>query len=330
MALDASQLQEVYALTTQHINDSVPDLFTRANYLYKQMLARKNYVAGGRLIQLPVFGVDEVKSMGFISGTSSDNLNLNLNQTLSYGELNWKFWNAALTFDLKELTITEDSPHAIKSFVATKTAGMKNSMVRALSEAMHGNATTDTNKFNGFGDIFATSGTAYAGINNTDIANWFWYAPSTIAAANYTNLSPVFDELTTRVTQTGSSSTLDGTAASYKPDLILSDRIQYNAFKVAEQLKLRFTPSDLMKSGFTSIKVDGIDWVMDTFSASSRIYVLTSDSFEMFYKYGFGKKSPLDDGLLRIPQQPVKTGVEFLAGNMGCTNRRVNAMVVVS
>lgn len=330
MALDANQLQEVFALTTQHINDSVPDLFVRANALYSELLKRKNFVNGGTKIQLPIAGVAELGSQGFITGTSADSLNLNINQVLTYGELAWKFFFYAVTFDLKEITITEDSPHAIKNFAQTKINFAKSSMIRTLSTAMHASATADTNQFNGFGDIFATSGTAYAGITNTDIPNWMWYAPAVIAAANYTTLSPVFDELKSRCTQSGVSNTLDGTSADYRPKLILSGVTQFSNFKNAEQMKLRFTTGDTMKSGFVSINVDGLDWVQDTFCADSTIYVLTPASFELFYKYGFGKASPLDDKLLRIPSQPVKSQVEFMAGNIGNTNRRVNAKVVVS
>ena len=330
MSLDASQLQEVFALTTQHINDSVPDLFLRSNAIYGMLLKRKNKVQGGTTIQLPVAGVSELGSMGFITGTAADNLNLNINQILTYGSLNWKFWNTNVTFDLKELTITEDSPHAIKSFVNTKVNFAKSSMIRALSTAMHGSATTDTNAFNGFGDVFATTGTSYASLNDTDIPNWMWYAPANIAAANYTNISPIIDVLKSRTMQDGVSSTLDGSAADYRPKLILSGITQYSNFKNAEQLKLRFTPSELMKTGFTAINVDGLDWVQDTFCADSTIYVLTPDSWELFYKYGFGTPSPLDDKMIRVPNQPIKTQMEFMAGNVGCTNRRVNSMIKIA
>lgn len=324
MALDSTQLNEVAAITTQHINDSIPDLFVAANGLYTKMYDRKKYVPGGTQIQMPVAGVAELGSQGFITGTAADNLNLNINQIVTYGTLNWKFFYYAVTFDLKELTITEDSPHAIKTLVETKVNFAKGSIARTLSAAMHGGATTDTNKFNGFSDIFAASGTAYAGINNNDVANWIYYAPSAISAANYSNIAPIIDVVKSRCMQ-------DGSSTKYKPDMILSDFTQYTNFKTAEQLKLRFTPSDMMKNGFVAINVDGLDWLADTYNAASTIYVLTSESFDLFYKYGFdGKKSPLDDKMLRVPQQPIKTEVTFMAGNIGNTNRRVNAKVTVS
>lgn len=330
MSLTADQLVEIASLTTIHINDSFPDLLVRANALYQEMDKRKNYVPGGKEIQMPVFGLNELASQGFIAGTAADSLNLNKNQVVTYGTLQWKFFYYAVTFDLKELTQTEDSPHAVKSFVQTKVGFAKNSMIRTLSEALHASGSVDLNKFNGFADIFAASGTAYASLNDTDFANWAWYAPSAIAASNYTNIAPIIDTLVSRCSQTGANSTLDGTAADYRPKLILSDATQYSNFKKAEQLKLRFTPSELMKAGFTAINVDGLDWVVDTFCSSSTIYVLTPPSFELFYKYGFGKKSPLDTTALRVPQQPITSQINFLAGNLGCTNRRVNAKVTVS
>jgi len=72
MALTATQLQEVAAITTQHINDAIPDLFTQANGLYTKMYDRKNYVSGGTFIQMPIAGVAELGSQGFITGTAAD------------------------------------------------------------------------------------------------------------------------------------------------------------------------------------------------------------------------------------------------------------------
>lgn len=330
MALTADQLVEIASLTTIHINDSFPDLLVKANALYKEMEKRKNYVPGGKEIQMPVFGLNELASQGWISGTSADNLNLNKNQVVTYATLQWKFFYYAITFDLKELTQTEDSPHAVKSFVQTKVGFAKNSMIRTLSQALHDSGAVDTNKFNGFDDIFAASGTAYGSLNDTDFTNWLPYYPTAIAASNYSNIAPIIDELVSRCSQSGANSTLDGTAADYRPKLILSDVTQYTNFKKSESLKLRFSPSDLVKSGFTAINVDGLDWVVDTFADASTVYVLTPASFELFYRYGFGKKSPLDTQALRVPNQPITSQINFLAGNIGCTNRRVNAKVSIS
>ena len=54
MALTSTQLNEVAAITTQHINDEVPDLFVQANALYTKMYERKQYVSGGTFIQMPI------------------------------------------------------------------------------------------------------------------------------------------------------------------------------------------------------------------------------------------------------------------------------------
>jgi hypothetical protein len=250
----------------------------------------------------------------------------------TFGELDWKFFYYGTTFDLKELTITMDSPHAVKNFVNAKVAAARQSMVRTLSNALHVGDSVTVNNFTGFPSIFAASGTAYAGINNNDIANWLPYFPSAIAASNYTNLSPIIDTLKTRTRQdmSGVLNPQGNVRYKYTVDTILSDVTQFSNFKNSEQLKLRFTPSELMKSGFTAIQVDGIDWVVDTYAPAKTIYLLTSDSFEMFYKYGFDKESPLNDKALRIPNQPVKVDLNFLAGNLGCTNRRVNAKITVS
>jgi len=325
MALTATQLQEVAAITTQHINDEIPDLFVAQNGLYTKMYGRKNKVSGGTFIQMPIAGVAELGSQGFITGTAADNLNLNINQIVTYGQLNWKFFYWALTFDLKELTITEGTSHAIKSLVKTKANFAKGSIARTLSAALYATDTgNNSNQFTGFGSIFAASGTAYAQINNNDIANWLPYYPSNISATNYANISPTLDVLRSRSQQ-------DGATTTYRPDLILSDTTEYNAFKVAESLKLRFAPSDMMKAGFTGIQVDGFDWLIDTNSPAATIWALTSESFELFYKYGFdGEKSPLDDPMLRVPQQPTKSEINFMAGNIGCTNRRVNAKILRS
>jgi hypothetical protein len=332
MALSATQLQEASAVAVQYIRKQVPDILSQLNPLYAQMVEeQKEYVSGGTKIQMAIL-YQENAAKGFIAGDGTDVVSINPNQVSTYGELNWKYYYSNVSITLDDLVKTQDTPLAIKGLLQLKTAHAKNSMVRDLSSSFYGSAATNIKAFNGFGDIFAASGTAYAGINDTDVPNWFPLLDSTAQVTNYANINNNVQRLKVRIGQ----SPMDGYGNNMNVDLMLSNYYVLAQFMNSEQIKVRYQPEKDLKSGFDVVKFNGgIPWFADSYApgsadgvtADNQLFILSKESFRLFYKYGFGEQeAPLDTRGV-IPNQPVQYDVNYLAGNMGCTNRRVNAVM---
>lgn len=323
-------LNEANAVVTQYIFKDIPDGLAKANYLWRKLaIENKEYISGGKNIQFPIKLLAN-NQLGFING-STDVIDTNISQQINYGTLNWKYFYNNVSITLDDITKTNDTPLAIKSLMKAKIELGKTDAVRRLTQALHGSSTTDPKSFDGLQDaIAAASGTAYAGLLDTDYADPTAYLPvqdSTTTAVNYSNIAPLIAQVKARLSQDGSN------ALDYKLDCAISNSAVYTRFMVAEQNKQRFYENTTLDAGFEGIKVNGVFWYVDEFTPGSAdgatndnyLYFLTSKSMCMFYKFGLDKQSPFD-GAIRIPNQTIQTNQMYLAGNVAVKNRRVNGV----
>lgn len=322
-------LSEANAVVTQFIFKEIPDGLEKANYLWKMLATDQNeYVSGGKNIQFAIKTLAN-QQLGFING-STDVIDTNISQQLVYGTLNWKYFYNNISITIDDLTKTQDTPLAIKSLMEAKKNLGKADAVRTLTQALHDSSTVNAKSFDGLPDIFAASGTAYAGLLDTEFPDATAYLPvidTTTQVVNYANIQPLISQVRARLQQDGSSS-LD-----YKLDVAISNDSVYSKFMIAEQNKQRFYENTTLESGFEGIKINGVFWYVDNFTdgtadgttADNFLYFLTSKSFKFFYKYGLDRKSPYD-GEIRIPNQTIMANQYYLAGNLANTNRRVNGV----
>jgi len=332
MTLSSSQLNQLNSLAHQQIESEIPDIFSRANYMFHLLMQQKKKIDGGTFIQIPVVR-QELQSKGWITGTAADVLDLNPNPMFTYGTFNWKYYYHAITITLEDMTQTFDTKNAIKSLLEAKIQQSKGSITRDLTKSFFGTAANNPLQFNGLGDVFAASGTAYGGLLDTDLgvddngdAIWLPYEDSSTTTVNYTGIEPVINKIKERTQQFGM-----GNSPQYDLDVMISNATTQSTFKVNEQLKQRFLTAKTLESGFKTLEIDGIDWFIDGYSGGSKgnasnLYFLTSKSFALAYKYGLDSKSPLDEETLVIPNQPIQSNRSFIAGNIICNNRRVNAL----
>jgi hypothetical protein len=317
MALTTSQLNQALAVSHNYINDEIPNLYIQANPLHDMMLKKAKFVSGGNAIQLPIRDT-KVQSLGYISGTEADTLNTNTNRQITYGELDWKFFYAALTVTLEEYVKTHDSAEAIISLIELKTQNLADSIVDEFAADFYESGTSSNKQFNGLADIFAASGTAYAGILDTDVTSWLTSIDSTSTDVDYTTLNPKLIYLK---------------SLKSKVDWILSNDAVLSAYMNNEKLIQRYDTTQL-DSGFTVAKINNVNWYADrncqgtgAGTADNYLYMIDSSTLMLFYKYGFkGKKAPLDVQNIPSANQPINTSISFMAGNMGCTNRRKNGV----
>ena len=319
-------LNEANAVVTQFIFKEIPDGLQKANYLW-YLLATKNkeYIDGGKFIQFAIKALAN-QSQGFING-STDVIDMNVNQQLVYGTLNWKYHYSNVSITLDDLTKTSDTPRAIKSLLEAKKQMGKADAIRQLSAAVHNSSTVNPKSFDGLVD--AISSGAYAGLTPGDFTDnaYLPIVDTATTVVSYSNIAPMITRLRARAQNAG------GASVNGKVDLMLSNDAVYQAFMNSQQGNQRFVEVSDLAAGFEGVKVNGVSWFVDSNAAGSGdgvtadnyLYVLTSDTLRMAYKYGLDNKSPLD-GVVRIPNQPINGTQAFFAGNLVVDNRRLNGV----
>lgn len=331
MTFTADQLLDAQAVATQYIQENIPDVMTKANYAFNMFMNNKSYKSGGTKIQFPL-NHKELESQGFINGTT-DVLSTNPQQTFTYGELEWKYFYDTVAVTLDDLTKTQDTPKAIVDLFMAKAQAALNSVARKLSTAVHTSGTAANKQWNGLPDIFAASGTAYAGQTDTnfDTADaWLTEIDSSTQIVNYKNISKMIDKLRQRCQGLYNQTT----GKKYNIDIAFSNYAVRNEYSASEQNKARYVSQETLKSGFDVININGVKWAIDGYTpgsadgstADNYLYIVSSGSMMLFYKYGIDKPCPMDSKAERIPNQPIQFNVNFLSGNMACENRRVNGV----
>lgn len=330
-------LQDALAVTTANINNEISDILAKENYLYQKLDKMKVFKDGGLNFQIPIAN-QESNQKGFIAGTN-DVINLSPNTVLTYGTLNWKNFYYGVSIELMDMVTTSDSSDAVVSLVLAKKAQALNSAVRDLSSGFYGSAANNVLLFNGFADIFAASGTAYAGLNNSsaNLSNWFYLLDTALTGGSainlltYNYLAKMITTLNARSGQMPVDKTIN---SNYKVDLILANPAVYSQYCAQMQVQQRYYADDIAKTGFEYVKVNNVDFTSDPFSpgsgdgttADNFCYVLSMASIQLWYKYWFDKPSPIDYKGMTIPNQPLASTVQYLSGNLVCTNRRVNGV----
>lgn len=331
MALTSAQLQEASAVAVQYINKEIPDLFELSNPLYKEMVQRKkNLDQGYTNIQLPII-YQQNQAQGAIAADGSDTISLNPNKVLTYGTLDWKTYYNNVSITQDDLNKAGGSTATIMDIVEAKVNEGKNSFIQLLSTDFYASGATNTKKVNGMADVFAASGTAYAGINNTDVTNWLPLLDSSSQIISYANINNNIQTLNTR----GKQFPLDGFGNQNKKKVMVSNSFVLARFMAVEQIKQRYMTTEQLKSGFEGINFNGsIEWVSDGYApgtadgttADNYLYILSPESFYLFYRFGFGTKSPMDSTGI-IPNTPVQYSVSYWVFNIACSNRRVNCLM---
>jgi hypothetical protein len=237
------------------------------------------------------------------------------------------FSNFSIT--LQDLNTTADSKHAIVSLVTMKAENTIASIRQFVASAFYGSAADNPLAYNGFADIFAASGTSYAGLLDTDLGVdaagdkvWLPQINTTSTTINYATINGMMTKLKTKAASSGAENTLDFMVS--KPEVL-------SVFKNTQQAQQRFIEAKDLESGFDAIKVNGVVWFADDNAPGSGsaypLYLINSGSMKFFYKYGFeGKESPQDISGLRLPNQPIMVHQKFYTGNLFCVNRRVNGV----
>lgn len=332
MALSADQLNEAMSVANRLILSEIPDQFSKASYFMYLMTRKPNLQqgSGGTKIQTAV-QIAENKSKGWFSG-GFDAIDTNANQQLSFAEFDWKYFYSNISFQLSDFAMTDNTPLAIKSLITAKIEGAKQAASRDISSALHASGTANANQINGLADVYAASGTAYGGLTNTDLddsSTWLTEIDTTTNTINYANLNTLF------MTLVGRGQTQGNEIGGFAPNLLVSNAFVLNKFLSSQQSQQQFATEETLKAGFRGATFNGVFWAIDQYSpgsadgatADNYLYVMSTPTFKLIYKYGFeGKEAPVGTSSMRLPSQAVTSSQNFMVFNLVCTARRYNGV----
>jgi hypothetical protein len=317
----AQQTTELNAAVVQFIEDEKTwdGLAKRTAFMSHLMGKGKKQQRGGLYIQFPIKLIANV-AQGFISGTNAVT-DITPSIQLQYGTLNWKYYNYNVNFTLEDFTIAHGKEQIV-DFMATKTEGALNDTIRAWSTAFHGSSSSAPLQPEGLQDIFAASGTAYAGLTDTDYGTGA-YLPildSSTEIVNYANINRRVNQLKGRMQKELSPENIFG----------LMNEATYSRFQSSVQNQQIFSKEAVFKSGSEGFRVNGIDFFLDAdvpgtqdgSTADNYVYIFPIDCMKMYYHFGFGTKSPFD-GEVKMPNQPISSTQHYVSFNLVDVNRRL-------
>jgi len=324
----ATQTQEINALVVQYIIDELKDGLEKAAPLWKHFSGEgKRHQKGGINIQFPIKLLKN-QSQGFIPGVGAT-VSATPSVQLQYGTLPWKYYNFNVNFTLQDYNEAQGSALAVRDFFADKIEGATEDAFRELAAAAWGSDSDNPLAFNGLKDILAASGTAYAGLLNTDYESDA-YQPviTTDSTVNYAAINKMITKVQAR---------MQANAKTGKQIMGLANEAVFEKFKNSVQAQQRFVnEDDLAKTGFKGFLVNGVEFYLDYFGFGSKdgvtgdnwAVIFPTDVIKFYYNYGFDNKSPFDTDKegMQLPLEPIKSVQKYITGNIVCINRRLFAV----
>ena len=324
----SKQTQELNALVVQYIDDVLFDGLEKClplwNYISKEGKKRQK---GGTYIQFPIKLLKN-ESQGFISGVGAT-VSATPSIQLQYAVLPWKYYNCNINFTLEDYNVALDSALSVMDFFTEKIDGARADMYRDLSASLWGSSSDNPLAFDGIQDICAATGTAYAGLLDTDYETGaylpFINAATTVSYAAINNMI------------TNVQARLQATANVGNECMGFANTFVYEKFKNAVQAQQMFiNESEFAKAGFRGFMVNGVEFYLDAYVPGSNVsgtndnwaVIFPKKAIKFIYNFGFDSGSPFDttkEGL-QLPLEPLKSVQRYLSGNLVCYNRRLFAV----
>lgn len=330
----AINTNELAAGIKQYIRKQTDDGFDVPTPLQKFLFNEgKEKVTGGTFLQASLKGLKN-KAQGFISGTGAV-VNATPSQQLVYLQLNPKFYNWNINFTLQDEFAAGGEDDVI-DYYAKKTDGAFKDSNRDLAQAMWGTSTTNPLAFEGMQDICATSGTAYAGLTDTDytdavdpangLSSIFYPYLTTDTSLTINNLQKLVVGLRARTMEgNGDPDNLIGFTNPYLFNKMLSQ---------SQNQQVLMNVATSAKVGFSRFNVGGCDIFMDVYSPGTAdgttsdnwVTLMSKDAVKLQYKFGLGKDKSMFERDVELPQQPILSIQHYLGGNMMAVDRRMIAI----
>lgn len=320
----AIQVNEIAAVVTQYIDKELYDGLEKINPLWNKLITTgKKKVSGGTYLQFPIKLLKN-QSSSFIGGTGAI-VSTDPSAQLQYGVLNWKYNYFSVNFTLADFTQAANAKEAVRDLIADKKEGAKADYYRDLSTAVYASSSSNALSFEGLADIVAASGTAYAGLTDTDYTDGISpYLPyiSTATDLSYSVISDMITQSRARHQQMG--------GAGGRMFGLMNPYLFNKMLGVLQNQQMFINGDKMVNAGFQSFNINGVEFFMDadcpgTADGSTQdnyIYLIPEDVLKLNYKFGIDDASPFD-GQVRLPNQPIISVQKYMAANLVCNNRRV-------
>lgn len=317
---------EIAAVTKRLIIDGLPDGLEKASPSIKYLMTEgKKIFDGGTLVQFPIKLLPN-QSQGWISGTNAI-VDTTPSQQIVYGTLNLKYYNFNANFTLEDHALAAGENQVIE-LIASKVEGAIDDAKRDLNLAFHASSLSNPLAWEGLEDITAATGTAYAGLLDTDYtttpdAYLSYIADDTVF--NYNNITKMFIQLRARQQASG--------FAPKRQFGIMNPTAYQKYLGIIQGQQLAVNTSDKFMSGFEGFKINGIEYYMDYdcpgsqngTTADNYVYLITMDTLKLYIRFGkaLGAKASPFDREVQLPTSPISSVQHYIASNMVCNNRRL-------
>ena len=323
---------EMASGVTQLILDEWNDGLSRATPLWDMVVkgdGREKF-SGGVNLQIPIKLIANA-TQGFIPGVGG-NVGITPSIQNQYMTLNHKFFYFSTNFSLFDETVANGPEDKIK-ILAKKIKGSLNDANRAMANSTYlgtfdsagGTQSTYPLSWDGLQDVVVASGTAYAGLLDTDYSDATAFMPyiSTATVPSYANVVDMINSTRSRIQQ----SEFDPKRIFGTMNAGVFTKFQANV----QNAQMFLDTKDMYSVGMQGFRVNGVEFYLDAYcpgtgtatSSNNYIYIIPMDVWKFYYKFGFDSSSPFDTTDMRIPDQPILSTQKFIAGNWVCTDRRL-------
>lgn len=247
MAFSTSTLE---SLTHDHIVPEVVDnAFNGEPFAWYLREQGRVTIKGGRTIVQPIVKDDLTAEM---YSTGLEPATLEAQEIVCTATWNWKW--ARVNFVIPEEEIDKnDGPDGVVDIVETYTEVAKLSAQKLLGTNLFGTNASDSKFFDGLQDLFAASGTAYAGLTDTSFtspANWLTY---------------IHTPLSNNILSDADMRHMRGNATygNAKPNLGLCNFPNYGKIWAIATADQRFGQAKMADIGFEHVMFEGMPIIAD-------------------------------------------------------------------
>jgi len=328
MAIPNSTYTQILSSSLENRSGVIADAICKRNALYKYMRKGGNLkrIAGGESIVRPI---EYAENGTYTRYTAAGFINITPQTILTSCRYPWK--QIAMSIQQNGLEdIQNAGKEQIVDLLATKQKNCEKSFINNFSGDLYSAGEEDDGlQIGGLQYVVADAPSASAsvgGINQSLHTFWQNASYTLTTAAGFPGA--VVDA--SNVRKIVELAYLKGLRDGLNYNLAVSDNTFWTAYTEALRAIQRIGPDEMIKDGILTLKVYGMDYIYDGGAdgqcPTGRMYMLDTDSLYLVVS------SKRDFKALPGNRQPINQDVEIKimawAGNLVCTNRRAQAVII--
>lgn len=309
---------EIAATTLRNRSGKMADNISNGNALLTRMTEKGTAFRsanGGRSIVEELMYAENTNAKWY---DGYDTWTINPDDSLDAAEFDWKQLGGFATFSGLD-QIKNSGKHAIINLVKARIKVLDITLKNKAATAIYGDGTGSGGKeFGGLQLLVADDPTAVGTVGGiAQNTNAFWRNQVAAAAAT------TKDNIQSRM----NAMYLATCRGTDKTDLTLADATMFTHYEESLQQIQRVTSSKMADAGYNSLKYKGSDVVYDDQCPTKHMYMLNTDHLHLRChpdrKFATGKTRTITNGDHQVV--PV-----FLAGNLTCSNRSLQGVIIAS